>query len=89
MRKFFAVILACLLLIPLASATTDNQIDPKDMEQVILDLLTEPMLDAIEQYYGQPHLFWEDSGKLLSIHQAPDALAYEVVTQIENLYRPA
>jgi len=81
-----AIAVVSLLIATTALAESKSGASAEDMEKTILRLLSDPMYDAIDDYFGQPRQYMND--QLLSVRKLPDRPYYEVVVQVETFYGP-
>ncbi len=89
MRKMphgaFWALCACLLFSQPAYAQAAA---PDVMSGTVLSLMTPTVFAAIEDYYGEPRLYWPDSDRIVSVKRLPDTAIYEIVIEVETFYGP-
>ena len=90
MRKFTALVITfvtvCLMSVTTTSAETKKEISLDASEQTLLRLLSGPVRNAIEDYYGEPRQYWND--EIISVQKVPNSYYYEVVMQVETFNGP-
>ena len=90
MRKFIALVITvvsvCLMSATSTTAETKKEISLDASEQTLLRLLSEPVREAIQDYYGESRQYWND--EIISIQKVPNSYYYEVVMQVETFYGP-
>lgn len=79
-----AVVVFCLTAALLPSGGSSAAIDCAAAEQTILRLMSDPIRDAVETYYGGPRGIWKR--QLLSVQKPSVPSRYEVVIRVETFY---
>lgn len=87
MRKIAAIAIAIfavmsILLSANAAADSSKEISEDISEKLILRLLHQPTVSAVDTYYGEHRQYWQQ--ELLSVQKIPQSPYYEVIIQVET-----
>lgn len=89
MRKFtifvIGTMVAVVVLLSTGAATPELSQERADAtEQIILRLMYQPTVAAIEDYYGEHRQYWRQ--EILNVQKVPESPYYEVVIQVETFH---
>lgn len=87
MRKIAAIAIAIfavmsILLSTNAAAGPSKESSEDISEKLILRLLHQPTVSAVDTYYGERRQYWQQ--ELLSVQKIPQSPYYEVIIQVET-----